>query len=486
MRFLFVAVFTLAVQCIAFSQSEFSSFNLTGHGQVTTWSTDYQCLGINPANLDIPSRHEGKRNAIGFGEFGISVFSGALSKDEVRKNLFQEDFQNLTLDEKLFYANQFSTNANSADIDVLAVGYSIQTNKLGSFGFAMRDRADFYSKLSPKLSELIWMGYNSPYFTEWLLSTGDTIPFNANISPDSLALIVKGINDLNASSLSEILRGSTVRFSWVREFNLSYGKMLYSGEKLKLYGGVGVKYLLGTGYMQISTDGNKVESFSSLSPLFQIDYSQISQGNPSALPTDAGRFTPVGRGWGVDLGATLVFKEKLMVSASVNDIGSMTWNGNVYTLQDVNFQESISSGINNLDLWSQIDALNGNDGLVKWEGEEKLTVALPSVYRAGISYQFNEKFRAGVDVMNSLNNQVGSLEKAFISLGAEFRPLSWIILSAGYASGGNYQSKIPAGITFCVRGGGYEVGFASRDLITFFTQNQPTLSLAFGFMRFRF
>ncbi len=486
MRYLLSLSFVVCILQQLRSQNEFSSFNLTGHGQVTTWSTDYQSVGINPANLDIPSRHEGKRYAVGFGEFGVSVFSGALSKDEVRKNIRRDDFQDLTLEQKLFYANEFSTNANSADLDVLGVGYSMRTNKLGSFGFAMRDRADFYSQFSPKLSELLWMGYNSSYFTDWILSTGDTIPFNPSISPDSLALVIKGINDLNASSLSEILTGSTLRFSWVREFNLSYGKMLYSNENLRVFGGVGAKYLVGQGYMQISTEGGNVSSFSALSPLFSIDYSQISQGNPSSLPDDAPSLTPVGRGWGFDFGATVIIKDKLMISAALNDVGSMTWDGNVYSLQDIDFVESISQGIGSLDLLDQVETLNGNDGLVNWQGQEKLTVALPAMYRAGISYQFHEKIRAGVDIMNSLNNQVGSLEKAFISVGTEIRPVSWLILSAGYATGGNYESKVPAGITFCIRDGGYELGVASRDMITFFTRNQPTLSMAFGFLRFRF
>jgi hypothetical protein len=72
-----------------------------------------------------------------------------------------------------------------------------------------------------------------------------------------------------------------------------------------------------------------------------------------------------------------------------------------------------------------------------------------------------------------------------IAVGGDIRPVPWVTLSAGFISGGNYEFKIPAGVTFMVANGTWEAGIASRDLITFFTENQPTLSLSFGFLRFR-
>ncbi|MFY8138536.1 MAG: hypothetical protein ACOVMR_10540, partial [Flavobacteriales bacterium] len=116
---------------VSFSQTEQSAFTLTGHGVATPFATDYQAIGINPANLDIASQYEGKRMALGVAEFGVSVFSGMLTKDEVRKNLFGGNFNNLTQAEKREYALQFSQERNSADIDVMGTGYSFQTEKLG-------------------------------------------------------------------------------------------------------------------------------------------------------------------------------------------------------------------------------------------------------------------------------------------------------------------------------------------------------------------
>ncbi|MFN6379151.1 MAG: DUF5723 family protein [Flavobacteriales bacterium] len=484
-RVIAILVALLCANIRVLSQTENAAFSITGHGLGTTFSTDYQAIGINPANLDIASQFEGRRYALGFSEIGASFYSGILSKTDIRKNLFGGNFDQLSREEKAAYALEFAQENNALDLDIMSTGFSFQTNKAGSFAFSVRDKVDYYSKLGPQVSDLLWLGNTSDYFTQYILSTGDTINGYPNISPDSLALIVQGLNLDNPQSIGEITRGTSIRFSWVREFNLSYGKLLLSTEDFKIFGGVGLKLLVGQGYMEIQNDNGKAEGFSSLSPIFDIDYSEISENNPSALPDDK-KLKPVGLGYGFDLGATVVVKDKLYFSAAVTDIGSMTWDGNVYSLKDVVLSNYISSGIENLQLTEQLEALNGGDGLVEWEGEGSITTKLPAMMRGGVSFIFNNKFKAGVDIVNSLNNEVGSLEKANIAFGGEFSPLKWLHFSAGYMTGGNYVRKIPAGIRFTPGNGKYEIGFASRDLITFFTDNQPTVSLAMGFLRFRF
>ncbi len=56
----------------------------------------------------------------------------------------------------------------------------------------------------------------------------------------------------------------------------------------------------------------------------------------------------------------------------------------------------------------------------------------------------------------------------------------------GVTGGGGYDLQMPVGINFAIRGGSYEFGVASRDAVTFFKDNAPTLSMAMGFARVRF
>jgi hypothetical protein len=46
--------------------------------------------------------------------------------------------------------------------------------------------------------------------------------------------------------------------------------------------------------------------------------------------------------------------------------------------------------------------------------------------------------------------------------------------------------QIPVGVNFAIKGGTYEFGVASRDAVTFFKDNAPTISMAMGFARMRF
>lgn len=480
----FLALF-FAIQSL-FSQTEQTAFTLTGHGLATTFSTDYQAIGLNPANLDIASPYEGKRMAMGLAEFGASVYSGMLTKDEVRKNLFGGDFKNLSRQEKIDYAVQFSQEPNAADIDVMVTGFSLQTEKLGSFAFSIRDKVDYYSQLGPKVSDLLWLGYTADYFNQYVLSSGDTIDAYPNISNDSLALIIQGINSINPSSISDLVQGTNLRFSWVREFNFAYGKRLFNSDNLQIYGGIGLKYLIGQGLLELYANNGEVSAFSALSPVFNIDYGDLVENNPSSLSTDAKSLTPVGRGYGIDLGTTVIIKDKIFISAAVTDIGQMRWDGNVYGLNDITISDYANAGLNSLDLYEQFAALSGGQGLVTWKGEQSLTTKLPAVMRLGGGFKLNEKFKAGLDIVNSFNDAPGSFDKASIAVGAQFSPVSWVHFSMGYLTGGNYDMKIPAGITFTVGKGAYECGLASRDIITFFTEKQPTVSAAGGFMRFRF
>ena len=78
-----------------------------------------------------------------------------------------------------------------------------------------------------------------------------------------------------------------------------------------------------------------------------------------------------------------------------------------------------------------------------------------------------------------------NIDRAVLAVGEDVRPVRWMSLNMGFISGGNYNTKIPAGVTFHFGDGSYELGVASRDMITFFTDNQPTASLSAGFLRFR-
>lgn len=83
---------------------EGSSFSATGRGgTATSFVTDYQAIGINPANLGFDTDFH---IALGIGEFGYGFYSGALAKDDVRNILFNNE-DTIGVAEQEFLAREF-------------------------------------------------------------------------------------------------------------------------------------------------------------------------------------------------------------------------------------------------------------------------------------------------------------------------------------------------------------------------------------------
>ncbi len=273
--------------------------------------------------------------------------------------------------------------------------------------------------------------------------------------------------------------------SWIREFNLGYGKRLFNGENLKIYGGVGIKGFIGNSLMSVSVQDGETVAFAAFSPVFDIDYGDVENQNPSSLGS-APALAPVGHGWGLDFGATVIFKEKLTLSASVVDIGKMTWDGNVYELNDFAFTEYSDDGVETLNFVEQIFDLASPESFFKWNGAESIITKLPTTLRLGAGLKVNDMVRVGGDMVFPLNDAIVSYDKGIIAIGGQIKPLPFLILSAGIQQGGGYGTKIPAGIIFQVGEGTWTAGLSSRDVVTYFTENDPVISASWGFLRFRF
>ncbi len=487
--FTFIGLFLFLSNAQINAQTEGSSFTLTGMGVATPFARDYQALGINPGNLGITSDYE-KTVTLGLMEVGVSLYSSSLTKEEVKQNILRQKIKAFSQEQQKLYATEFANSANALDIDFSQMGMSVETKKIGTFAFRVRDRVNFYYELGPKISEIMWLGYTASYFDSLVVNyngVNDTIANSPTLADSTLQHIVSGFTPVDsASNITELLQGTKLRFSWVREFNLAWGKKIFSNDNVKLHAGIGLKMLVGQGLLAIDAHDGSTQAFSALSPVFDVDYTDISANNPSALPADAKPLKPVGLGFGVDLGATLVWKEHFIFSAAVNDIGSITWDGNIYKLKNTQLTTSSNSGLESVDFYEQISNINGNDALIEWQGAEKLTTKLPTTLRLGAGYAKHQGLKLGIDIIAPMNDDVASMERAVIAVGGEYCPMKWLHLQAGFVSGGNYDSKIPVGIYFTLgKQGGYEFGFASRDLITFFSKNQPTVSMAFGFLRFR-
>ncbi|MDC3337097.1 DUF5723 family protein [Flavobacteriales bacterium] len=496
-NFLFASFVFLTIQT-GYTQMESSSFTSTGRGGATTFATDYQAIGINPANLGWEYKFDGKKVAFGLTEMAYSLHSEALSKDDLR-NSFREmingNGDKFTYNEKIEAAENFAQTGLAFNADLGSFGIAYMDEKLGGIGFRINDKIQFYSMLGPTASDLFFKGRTSNYFdlltyvdTTGLTNDTTIIANNGNLSADSAGNVISGQASIPLN-FSELFANSQISMSWTREYNLSYGRKLVGLDStFMLYGGVGVKFVQGLALLDMESDGNTLTAFSAASPVFGIDYGTAANTNPSAITTPNNGFMPdpVGKGWGFDIGFNAIIKNKLKIGFSVTNIGSITWDGNVYSAKDTLLFDTENEGLNSYNVVNQLGDLVGDEGVFSWNGLASKKVNLPTMFRAGASLRFNDKIELGCDLLLPTNTVPGSLEGAMFGFGADITPVRWLNLSGGFVTGGNYDFQIPLGITLISKNGSYEMGVASRDAITFFTQNGPTLSLSMGFMRFRF
>lgn len=486
----------LGIGMVSFSQTEYSAWPSTGKGVSTAFATDYHCLGINPANLGW-KRYDDKSFTMGSSEFGVSVYSESLGKQDLRDNIWavvvSRELDTLSYDQKISAAEGFASDF-SFNWDYNMFGFSYQNEKFGGIGFSVRTSASWNSSFGSQFSDLLFRGkYNNNYFDSLQYWNGnDTVMIAnyGNVSPDSSANVLNGVASVPLP-ISEIMDGTSLRLSLNREFHLGYGRRLLNIKDtvFSLYGGVGFKYIQGIAMMNLSSENGQLTMNSAFSPGFDLDYGAAALTNPSYIASNGYQFfkSPVGNGYGVDFGATASFFNTLHLSAAVTNIGSITYTTNVFTVRDTLLVDYSSAGIKDMNVSNSVGEMLEEGGILELRGQDEYKISLPGTFRLGARFDIGNVARIGAEAVAPFNDVPGSIDGFAWGLGGEV--LLWrgqLQLMAGLTGGGGYDFQVPLGINFAFGGGAYEVGVASRDALTFFLNNEPTISMAFGFARARF
>ncbi len=480
----------------AFSQTQGIAYTAVGKGVATTFLTDYHCLGVNTSGLGFGTGYEGKRFTSGMTEFSLGIYSDALNKDRLRRlyrtlrsDVFGGNSENIDLQAQADAAADYLDAGIMIDARYNWLGFSFQSEKFGGIAFNVQEHYNWYSKLSPNTTDLIFRGKFADYFDELTVVFGtDTtiIPNNGNISEDTLNAVVAGSIGVPLR-LSEITNGSEIRFAWNRYYNVGYGRKLFGDSTFSLYAGIGGRFIQSTAMFNMTSDADGLRFYSSMSPSFDIDYGAVASGNPSAFTQSGGIPASVGNGYGLDFSATAQIAKYFKIGLAVNNIGSVTYKRNVYTVKDTLVGDMRLDGLSNYNITNSVEQFLEDGGLLTLEGQESIKVNNAANIRLGCSIDFGKIASIGIDVVAPFNREnPGGINNAVYSIGGEVRPVKWIQISAGYYGGGIYQHNIPLGVNFVLGNGTYEVGIASRDALSFFLDESNSVSTAFGVARFRF
>ncbi|HEX8426560.1 DUF5723 family protein [Hymenobacter sp.] len=453
---------TLCVASVgaAQAQTDLGNFSNVARGGVSnTFVTDYQAIGINPANL---GRSGNARVALSIGEFGLGAGSQSLTRPQLEK-FVKHSGDDLTRAEKLELARAFtSDNALNLSLDATPVSLSVILPVVGGFAFNVRQRLTGHLAMNKNTAELLFLGRDAPIYP-------------TNFNPATAPLI------------SEVMDGTAVQLAAYNEYNLAWGRNILSLPGVKLSGGVGYRYIQGLGVVDIRAENGKLEAYSALSPQFEVDYGKIANSPSFNRRENTDKLLqPVGRGNGFDLGLAAEIGKMVRAGVSVTDIGSMTWEGNLLTATDQKLKRLRSSGVNSYEFVTELADLfaNGTDSLLQYKPAQKQRANLPTKLRAGVGLKVGTRLEVGIDVTQPLNSVAGNLPDTFYGLGIDVKPLKWIRLSTGVSRGGGYKTGFPVG--FAIASNSYEFGFSTRDLQGLLTKdNNPYGSFALGFLRLK-
>ncbi|MFA6457049.1 MAG: DUF5723 family protein [Bacteroidota bacterium] len=252
------------------------------------------------------------------------------------------------------------------------------------------------------------------------------------------------LNGLEQNGSIYNLSGTAINASSVAEMNFSaaYKLPFNTPEIDELAVGVGVKYLIGLGY--IVTD--KYNSTISNSP-----FNTTPDANGNLINLNANfdflQFTaspnpdspePVGSGMGFDIGVSGLLYNTVRVGISVTDIGSITWdkqtkaiigsaNLNIVGIAEASAQDSLK------------DAFKG-----KTIDTTGFSYSLPTALHAGVAVQMDDvledfpfRWLVAADLHLGFNNVAGNTTLAQYSIGMELDPLAgWLPLRTGILAGG--------------------------------------------------
>ncbi|MFN3405478.1 MAG: DUF5723 family protein [Cytophagaceae bacterium] len=475
------------ISFFAYSQHEGAAFTATGRaGVATSFVTDYQAIGINPANLGYKTRYETKHFTIGLGEGSYSAYTSAIKKGDFKQSLLDINSVNFDYNQKVQAANNFINQPVALNFDVTFLGFAIQTEKMGGLAFSVTESYSWFSRFSGPMTELMFLGKTSSYFNELELKDGRRVPNDPSQSyhhPDSIA---RGIRSVNQFTLGQLLAGSTMKNHWYRTYNVAYGREIITTDLLTISGGIGLKYVQGFNYIDAHSRGGRLSAVGAFNPALDIDFGVAANTNPSAVNNT--NYQPIGQGYGFDIGVNAVFNEKIKVAMAITNIGSVTYRGNIYRMEDSTLVSISTEGMASYNLFAEAPNLVAGQGFFKWKGEEKLVVSLPTMFRLGGSVKLNDLAEVGIDLVAPINKAAGNIEKPIIAVGGDVYPVRWIKLSTGMNLGGNYTGKanIPFGVMIIAgENGTWEFGVATRDIVTYLSQNKPNYSLAIGLLRFR-
>ena len=415
------------------------------NGSLTAVAYDWEVIGVNPANLGWSVNHQFSFTVL---DAGMSAQSNGMSFPGL---LTATESQSLVTRATSWQQILGAPNGMNADIDInwFAVSFRIP-NFPGAFAANIRDR----------IASNAFLG-----------SAGSQAMINSN----------DGV--YNDVTIMSFLNGTQLSYEHYREINVDYGVGIYnttdnsddvskcfsftkrelgSGDQLKLYGGIGIKYIFGI------ADINGGVSNGGLNAIYEIN------NHYPNLP--GGFFNTPGHGYAFDLGLSAEYKH-WKFGLSLTDIGTIKWSHGSIVTGDTNVA-TIKHGSDFIN-----ELKNGT--IPGSQTAPSYSISTPSKVRAGASYKVNNRVTFSSDIVYPMVKVPDGLTGPYFALGAELKATKILTLSTGFATTQNFGWGIPIGATFNATPN-IQFYIGMTDITSYFGKQNATVSAAIWMFRYNF
>ena len=430
----------------------------------TASSRGLDALGLNPANLALDDRG----STVTFEVLPIGIVAGS---DFVNYKIYQDDFTGVD-----------SLDANGNPV-VGTNGKTIRNSKV----LTQSDKNEIlglfpggisHTQFSVNVTEF-GMTVQSDFLGGIGLSVSDRAAANLDIPEGYLKMLLDAFPPEGANYS---LDNTSIKASWIREYNLSYARILpvQLPWVKDISVGVGIKYEQGFAYFgtdhysgnisvtptYIQTPAGPVLAAEPISG--SVNFLQFSSQVNFDSTSNASEFLgkPAGRGIGFDIGISGEVFQALRVGVSLTDIGKMTWTqrtkaidgGGGFTVSDITQQDSLKNA---------------------FKGEKHDTTSfktsLPTAMHIGGAFQvdkapfvshFPGQLLVAADLNFGFNNEPGNTTIPRFSLGTEYRPIGAFPIRTGISIGGRERFEWAFGFGFNTPVWDLDLGTQSIALLT--------------------
>ncbi len=424
-------------------------------------------IGKNPANLSIEAGHSVEIATLlplpnlnwklGTDFFSVDEFNYFFAGVEGPDGNLQA--RELNENDKQRFRNLFNSGSNiTSSFSTSLFSISLDAGKsAGAFAFSINDRTSIQAALPADFIDFAMFG-----------------------------------NELGRSYNFE----STRLKSWyLREYSLSYSRQVTEifPELFKSFSvGVTAKLVKGFWYTSIENLNSSITTqddysinvisdlkfLSAFSPDFGVTYD--FEGDVEK-ESSIGLFpTPVGSGFGFDLGFSGKLNDSWTVGLAFTDIGSINWNS-----ETVEYYSKDNYSLNDITNQNNLDSLSN---AIKGEGRkiDGFSTSLATAFRIGVAYEINgikSNFPGDLLLIAEYNQGFNDMPSNStiprFSFGAEWKFVDWLAFRNGISIGGRDNFKW--GFGFGLDTGLIEFNFATTDFQSILSGSSISrLGISFG------